>query len=734
MTCTNCSAAVERALSRKVPGVLSASVNFATERASVSYLPSVTSIDRMVKAVEEAGYGASPIGEEAAEDAEAAAREAEVREQARKFFIGLAFTLPLFVLSMGRDMGLLGAWAHAPAMGWLFLFLATPVQFYTGWDYYVGGYRSLRNRSANMDVLVAMGSSVAYFYSLALLVFPLPGDHVYFETAAVIITLIKLGKLLEVRAKRKTGGAIRNLLNLRPSTAAVIRGREEVEVPVEQVTIGDLLVVRPGGRIPVDGEVREGRAAVDESMLSGEPLPVDKAPGDIVTGGTINRDGVLRFEATRVGKDTALSRIIELVQAAQGSKAPIQAVADRVAAWFVPGVILIAALTFILWLIMGAGFVSSIIRLVAVLVIACPCALGLATPTAMMAGMGKGAEKGVLFKSSEELEKSDRLHTIVLDKTGTLTRGRPVVFEVEPAEGSALSGDELLQVAASLEAGSEHPIGAAIREAADEKRLERLPVEAFKAHGGSGVEGSMGGRSAAAGRPDWLKSLGFDVSGADARIRAIQEEGRTVVAVVREGSLLGVIAVGDQLKSDSGRAVSELHSMGLQVMMLTGDHPATARAIAREVGIDDVIADVRPEEKAARIADLQGPGRLIGMVGDGINDAPALARADAGFAIGSGTDVAIEAAGVILSSGSVTGVPLAVRLARRTMRTVRQNLFWAFCYNVVLIPVAAGILMPFAWAPPFLQQLHPMLAALAMSLSSISVVTNSLLLYQWKVK
>ena len=734
MTCTNCSATVERVLNQKVPGVLSASVNFAAERATVSYLASVTSIDRMVEAIEKAGYGAVPTESGEAGDSEAAAREAEVRDQAKKFFIGLLFTAPLFVLSMGRDMGLFGPWAHAAAMNWLFLVLASPVQFYTGWDYYVGGFRSLRNKSANMDVLVAMGSSVAYFYSLAVLVFPLLGDHVYFETAAVIITLIKLGKLLEVRAKRKTGGAIRKLLDLQPNTAAVIRDGEETEIPVSQVNIGDMLVVRPGGRIPVDGEVREGRAAVDESMLSGEPLPVDKVPGDAVTGGTINKDGVLQFEATRVGEDTALSRIIQLVQAAQGSKAPIQAVADRVAAWFVPAVISVAILTFIVWLLLTAAFVPAMIRLVAVLVIACPCALGLATPTAMMAGMGRGAERSVLFKSSEALETADKLDTIVLDKTGTLTRGEPAVFDVIVLDDSLASDDELLQIAASVESGSEHPVGRAIRAAADKKALKTLRVENFKAHGGSGVEALVDGARVIAGRPDWLKSQDVDLSEAEDWITGIQEKGQTVISILREDRLLGLIAVGDELKPDSKDAVAELHELGLKVMMLTGDHPATARAIAGEVGIDDVIADVRPDEKASRIQALQSPKQRIGMVGDGINDAPALAQADVGFAIGSGTDVAIETAGVILSRGSVTGVPLAVRLARRTMRTVRQNLFWAFCYNVVLIPVAAGILMPFAWAPPILQQLHPMLAAFAMSISSISVVTNSLLLYKWKAR
>ncbi|MFP4532538.1 MAG: heavy metal translocating P-type ATPase [Desulfobacterales bacterium] len=733
MTCANCVAAVERVLNQKVPGVVSASVNFGTETASVEYLPSVTSPEKMVSAIERAGYGASPIGGDSAEDSDAAAREAEVRDQTRKFLIGAAFTLPLFILSMGRDMGFFGAWAHGAAVNWLFLVLATPVQFYTGWDYYVGGFRSLRNKSANMDVLVAMGSSVAYFYSLFVLLFPLLGDHVYFETAAVIITLIKLGKLLEVRAKRKTGGAIRNLLGLQPNTASVFRDEQEVEISIDQVQIGDLVVVRPGDRIPVDGQVRSGSSAVDESMLTGEPVPVDKAAGDPVTGGTINQNGMLRFEATRVGRDTVLAQIVDLVQKAQGSKAPIQAVADRVAAYFVPAVIGVAVLTFIIWLLLTAAFVPSMIRLVAVLVIACPCALGLATPTAMMAGMGKGAEKGILFKSSEILETAARLNTLVLDKTGTLTRGEPSVFDVLPVADSVDSADTLLQIAASVEAGSEHPIGRAIVAAAHEKALEKLSAENFKAHGGSGVEAVVDGALVRVGRPDWLEKENIDFSPVEDDIRSLQDKGLTVISVMRESQLLGFISVGDKLKPDSREAVDQLHAMGHRVLMLTGDNPATAQAIARQLGIDNVVAEVRPDEKAARIKELQSPGQLIGMVGDGINDAPALAQADVGFAIGSGTDVAIETAGVILSSGSVTGVPIAVRLSRRTMRTVRQNLFWAFCYNVVLIPVAAGILMPFAWAPAFLQQLHPMLAALAMSLSSISVVTNSLMLYKWKI-
>ncbi len=731
MTCANCAAAVERTLNKKVPGVISAAVNFAAERATVEYVPTMAGIDDLVKAVEKAGYGAiSSEAGETGEDAESAARDAEVADQIRKFEVGLAFTLPLFALSMGRDFLLLGAWSHAPWMNWLFFALATPVQFYTGWDYYVGGYRSLLNRSANMDVLVAMGSSVAYGYSVAVLLSPVMGGHVYFETSAVIITLIKIGKLLEVQTKRKTGGSIRKLIGLRPKTATVIKAGREEQVPITRVEKGDLIMVRPGERIPVDGVVVKGRSSVDEAMLTGEPLPVDKKPGDSVVGGAITVEGTLQFEATRVGRDTALAQIIRLVQEAQGSRAPIQAIADRVAAVFVPLVISAALVTFLIWLLLTGAFVPSMIRLVAVLVIACPCALGLATPTAMMAGMGKGAENGILFKSSVALEQAAQLDAIVLDKTGTLTLGKPEVTDIISLRKACGDEIDLLKMAASAEQGSEHPVGRAILKAAREKNIDPFEFSDFKAHGGSGVEANIGGRMVAVGRPDWFSSeRGVDISAASGNIDKLQQEGKTVMLVVfDEGLLCGLIAVSDTLKPESKAAVAALHASGHRVSMLTGDNRQTARAIAGRVHIDDVIAEVRPDEKAAAVKRLQETHMKIGMVGDGINDAPALARADVGFAIGTGTDVAIETADVILTSGNLTGISRAVRLSRKTMKTVRQNLFWAFGYNVVLIPIAAGVLAPFEGVPAFLQHLHPILAALAMAFSSISVVTNSLLL------
>ncbi len=722
---------IERALSRKVPGVLRASVNFATERAQVDYLPSVVTLADIAAGIQAAGYGAI-LPEEglAAEDAESTARLGEIRDQTRKFLVGVLFALPLFLLSMGRDFSLLGAWSHASWVNWLFLALAAPVQFYTGWDYYIGGWKSLRNGSANMDVLVALGSSVAFFYSLAVLLHPPLGSHVYFETSAVIITLIKLGKMLESRTKGRTGGAIRKLMGLRPKTATIEREGKEIEIPISQVKVGDVVIVRPGESLPVDGRVLQGESAVDESMLTGEPIPVDKSAGDKVAGGTINQAGRLKFEATRVGRDTALARIIRLVQEAQGSKAPIQALADRVAAVFVPGVIGIALVTFVLWWTLGGEFVPAMIRLVAVLVIACPCALGLATPTAIMAGTGLGAERGILFKKSEALELATQLDTIVLDKTGTITAGKPVVVDVVPANDAIFTAEELLRLAASAEKGSEHPLGRAIVKEAAARGLALLDPAGFRAVSGLGVQAEVGGKTVLAGKPGWFGSLEVDIGAARAEIDRLQDQGKTVIVAAVDGQWAGLLALADTLKPGSREAIDELQGMGLQVVMLTGDNRKTAQAIAAAVHIAEVAAEVRPEEKSRKIRELQEQGRKVGMVGDGINDAPPLAQADVGMAIGTGTDVAIETGDVILVSGELSGVPRAVRLSRATMRTVRQNLFWAFFYNLALIPIAAGVLSPLEFLPGFLRHLHPILAALAMALSSITVVSNSLRLHR----
>ncbi len=675
---------------------------------------------------------------QAMEDAEAAARRAEIQDQTRKFWTGAAFALPLFALSMARDFGLVGHWAHAPWVNWLMFALATPVQLYVGWDYYRGGWKSLRNGSANMDVLVALGSSVAYVYSVvvaAALTFgsAAAGDHVYFETAALIITLIKLGKLLEVKAKGETSAAIRELMGLRAKTARVVRGGAEVDVPVEEVVPGDVVLVRPGERLPVDGVVVDGRSAVDESMLTGESMPVEKGPGDEVVGATLNREGALRFRATRVGSETALAQIIRLVQQAQGSKAPIQRLADQVAAVFVPVVIVLAVGTFLVWwLAVGAGFTPALIRMVAVLVIACPCALGLATPTAVMVGTGRGAKLGVLFRSSAALERAQALDVVVLDKTGTVTRGEPSVLEVV----ARTRGDEarLLALAASAERRSEHPVaGAVVREAERRGAVLHEPAN-FRAIPGRGVEATVEGHVVVVGSRRLLEERGVELAWLDAEARRMEEEARTPLWVAVDGSAVGLLAVADSVKEGSAAAVAELRGRGLRVVMLTGDNLRTAQAVAREVGIEEVRAEVLPDQKADVVRELQAAGALVAMVGDGINDAPALAQADVGIAIGTGADVAMEAADVTLIRGDLRSVPQALALSAATMRTIRQNLFWAFFYNAVLIPVAAGALYPLAGLPAMLRQLHPILAALAMAFSSVSVVGNSLRLGRARVE
>ena len=734
MTCANCASTIERTLGR-LGGVVAASANYASERASVEYLPGVVSLTAIQQAIRDAGYDVVVTAEgEAAEDVERAAREAEIQSQTRKFWVGVVFTLPLFLLSMGRDFGLLGAWAHEPWVNWLFLALATPVQFYVGWDYYVGGYKSLRAGSANMDVLVAMGSSAAYFYSLAVLLFPGLGGHVYFETSAMIITLIKLGKLLEAQAKGRTSEAIKKLMGLRPKTARVVRDGDEVDVPVESVMLGDLVVIRPGERLPVDGIVVEGRSAVDESMLTGESLPVDKGPGDEVVGGTINKQGLLKFEATRVGAQTALAQIIRLVEEAQGSKAPIQRLADRISAVFVPVVIGVALVTFFAWLIIGGvGFTESMIYMVAVLVIACPCALGLATPTAIMVGTGKGAEHGILFQNSEALERAHEMWAVVLDKTGTITRGEPSVTDVVAGSrgGEARDADRLslLQLAASAELGSEHPIGKAIVLAAQQEGLELSDPESFEAVAGLGITATVNGRQVLIGSELLLQSRGAVLNGLDAALARLEDEAKTAMLVAVDGEALGIVAVADTVKEGSVEAIRQMEEMGLSVVMITGDNQRTAEAIGEQVGLQRVIARVLPGDKALQVKSLQDESAsVVGMVGDGINDAPALAQADVCIALGTGTDVAMAAADVTLMSGDLRGVPRAIGLSRATMRTIKQNLFWAFFYNIILIPLAAGAFYPWLGI-----RLHPVIAAGAMAFSSIFVVTNSLRLRRVKI-
>ncbi len=732
MTCANCVAAVEKGL-RKLDGVTEVSVNLASEKARISYVPGQVTRRDLIKQIERIGYGVVEAeSSEAPEDAERAAREAEIQRQERRLIVGAIFTLPLFLMSMARDFGLIGMWAHAPWVNFLFWALATPVQLYVGWQYYTGGFKALRNGSANMDVLVALGSSVAYVYSI-FVTLGLVSGHVYFETSAAIITLIVVGKLLEARAKGRTSEAIKKLMGLRAKTARILRDGTEIDVPVDEVEVGDVVIVRPGEKIPVDGVVTDGHSAVDESMITGESLPVDKGPGDRVTGATINKQGLLKFEARAVGRQTALAQIIKLVEDAQASKAPIQRLADQVAAVFVPAVIAVAVVTFLIWyfLVPEADFRAALIRMVAVLVIACPCAMGLATPTAVMVGTGKGAEQGILFKNSAALESAHRLRAIVLDKTGTITQGEPKVTDVAVGEG--FTPEEVLRLAASTERGSEHPLGEAIVQAAEAKGIALAEPEGFQSITGQGVQAEIEGRSVLVGNMKLMQAQNIHFNGLEGESQRLQAEAKTAMWLAVDGKAAGVIAVADTIKEGSQEAIDEMKRLGLRVVMITGDNRATAEAIAREAGVDAVYAEVQPADKAEQVQQLQAQGYTVGMVGDGINDAPALAQADVGIAIGTGTDVAMETADITLMRGDLRSVPQAIRLSRASIRTIQENLFWAFGYNTILIPVAAGVLYPFEWAPEILRQLHPILAAFAMAFSSVSVVLNSLRLRRKRI-
>ncbi len=725
MSCASCVAKVEHAL-RSVKGVLDASVNLALERATVE-MTEQTPLAELQKAVRDAGYDVLEVAGEAAEDVERAARRRDIAALQLKLIAATALSIPILWGSLGH-MGIHGVPVPHILMNWYVqLLLATPVQFWAGWQFYRGAWAMARHRTTDMNTLIAVGTSAAYVYSLVATavpqVFRAGGiePQVFYETSSIIIVLILLGRFLEARAKGLTSEAIRRLMGLAPKTARVRRGGTETDIPVGDVAIGDLVVVRPGEKVPVDGIVHEGRSALDESMVTGESLPVDKGPGDPVIGATLNKTGAFTFKATKVGRDTMLAQIIRLVQEAQGSKAPIQRLADRVASSFVPAVIGIAIATLLAWLVFGPepSLTYGLVTFVAVLIIACPCALGLATPTAIMVGTGRGAESGVLIKSGEALEIVHRVDTIVLDKTGTLTAGRPSVTDIAPLNG--FSQTDLLRLAASAEWGSEHPLGEAMVRRAAEQGAQLTRPDRFAAVPGHGVEAAVGGHEVLVGNIRLLAARQVSLDGAETVGLRLAREGRTPMYVAVDGTVAGVIAVADTLKEHSRDVVQALRHMGLDVVMLTGDNQVTAEAVAAQVGVDRFLAEVQPQHKADEVKKLQAAGRRVAMVGDGINDAPALAQADLGIAIGAGTDVAIESADIVLIGEDLRGILTAITLSRQTMRAIRQNLFWAFFYNVTLIPLAAGALFPF-----FGILLNPMLAALAMAFSSVTVVTNSL--------
>lgn len=723
MTCAACAARIEKGLNR-LPGVEQANVNLALETAQVRYEPGTVSIEQIINKVSQLGYGAvlKPSEKESGE-----LRAREIRKQRNKLIVSAVLAFPLLWAMAGHFSFTSWIWTPELFMNpWFQLALATPVQFIIGWGFYVGAFKALRSRSANMDVLVALGTSAAYFYSLYLSLDSLSMPHghtpqLYYETSSILITLILLGKWFEALAKGRSSQAIKTLMGLQAKTALVLKDGVETVVPIEAVVPGDVLIVKPGEKIPVDGVVIGGVSSVDESMLTGESIPVEKKEGDTVIGATVNKHGVLRVQATKVGSETALAQIIRVVEEAQGSKAPIQRVADVISGIFVPIVVGIAVVTFLVWFFFVApgSFAEALEKAIAVLVIACPCALGLATPTSIMAGSGRAAEYGILFKGGEHLEAAQGLQAIVLDKTGTITRGQPELREVVPAEG----WDEaaLLRLVGAAERGSEHPLADALVAGARARALELPEATAFEAVPGHGITAVVEDRRVLAGTRRLMAREGVDVAAAEAGMAALEAAGQTVLLVAVDGVYAGMVAVSDTVKETSKAAVARLKEMGLHVVMITGDNVRTAQAIAAEVGIDEVLAEVLPEGKAAEVKKLQARGLKTAMVGDGINDAPALAVADVGIAIGTGTDVAMEAADVTLMRGDLEGVPDAIAMSKRTMGNIKQNLFWALAYNSIGIPVAAaGFLAP--W-----------LAGAAMALSSVSVVLNALRLQRVKL-
>jgi Cu+-exporting ATPase len=751
MHCASCAGRIEKALGSST-GVVSANVNFATSRATLQFDPQATDIESLSRVVRDLGYDviASNSGEEYAgaeemQTAEARVRQSEYRQQQVRFIVALILTVPLAVLAMaGHLVPAIEDLLNFPGRAWLELALTTPVLFWAGREFFIGAWAAARHRVADMNTLVSLGTLSAYLYSVVATVAPQwlsvgagNGQHsahgmaspvgVYYEVAAIIVTLILMGRLLEARARSKTGGAIRALMGLQPKMARVERNSVELDIPIAEVQVGDLVLVRPGEKVPVDGQVVEGASSLDESMLTGEPLAVQKKPGDTVIGATLNKTGSFKMRATRIGKDTVLQQIVRMVQEAQGSKAPIQRLADIIAGYFVPIVICIAIATFVLWFDLAppeTRITMALLTFVSVLIIACPCALGLATPTAIMVGTGRGAQSGILIKGGEALETAHKITTVVLDKTGTVTRGVPSITDILAHD---MDENSLLRLAASAESGSEHPLGEAIVRSAEERGLSRSPATEFNAVPGYGIEALVDGQRLLIGTVLLMRERGLDIDQAAAH--RLADEGKTPVFMAIDGAFAGIIAVSDPVKEGSRRAIERLHALGLEVIMLTGDNKRTAEAIARQVGVDRVLAEVLPEGKNAEIKKLQAQGKIVAMVGDGINDAPALAQADVGIAMGSGTDVAMEAADITLVRGDLNGVVSSIALSRATIANIKQNLFFAFIYNIFGIPLAAGLLYPLTgWL------LSPIIASLAMALSSVSVVTNALRLRGFKVE
>ncbi len=714
MTCAACSNRIEKVLNR-TDGVEQANVNLTTENATINYNPEVTSIDELIKKIQNIGYDAKT---KAAPSEKNSRKAQELKGKRNKLIISAILSLPLLLTMFVHLFGLpLPSFLMNP---WFQFILATPVQFIIGWQFYVGAYKNLRNGSANMDVLVALGTSAAFFYSIYEMIKWLSNTndtpHLYFETSAVLITLILFGKYLESRAKTQTTNALSELLSLQAKEARIIRNGKTQMVPLSEVVVGDYIQVKPGEKIPVDGQIIKGMTAIDESMLTGESIPVEKTLNDNVIGSTMNKNGTITIEATKVGKDTALSSIIKVVEDAQGSKAPIQRLADTISGYFVPIVVGIAILTFIIWIafVQTGQFEPALVAAIAVLVIACPCALGLATPTSIMVGTGKAAENGILFKGGEHIERTHQVDTVVLDKTGTITNGKPIVTDFE-------GNNETLQLLASAEKDSEHPLAEAIVNYANEKNIDLLETSAFEAVPGHGIQAMIHNQDVFVGTRKFMKDAHIDVSMYEDNLVKYEYEGKTAMLIAINQTLQGVIAVADTVKDSAEEAIQQLHELGISVTMLTGDNARTAQAIAKQVGIDAVISEVLPEEKASKIAELQDNNKIVAMVGDGVNDAPALVQADIGIAIGTGTEVAIEAADVTILGGELLLIPKAIKASNSTISNIRQNLFWAFGYNVAGIPIAA------------LGLLAPWVAGAAMALSSVSVVTNSLRLKRMKL-